>query len=252
MKVILLAGKGEFTSIVYNKLIETIKIDKVILEDSESTKIFLKRRVKKLGYLNVLGQIMFKVICVPVLNLTSKNRISEIKKQYALDDKENYLKDAIFVNSSNSIECIETIKQLNPDIIIVNGTRILSKKLLDSTRATIINMHLGITPKYRGVHGAYWAYYNNDDNNAGVTVHLIDPGIDTGGILYQDVIYKTIRDNFVTYPYIQTAIGIDLEIKAIKDIEKNNIKIIKNELESNLYYHPTICQYVKGLIRGVK
>jgi folate-dependent phosphoribosylglycinamide formyltransferase PurN len=46
-------------------------------------------------------------------------------------------------------------KELKPDLLIVNGTRILSKKTLESVSAPFVNIHTGITPAYRGVHGGY-------------------------------------------------------------------------------------------------
>ena len=51
----------------------------------------------------------------------------------------------------------EFLQQLKPDLLIVNGTRILSKKTLESVSAPFVNIHTGITPAYRGVHGGYWA-----------------------------------------------------------------------------------------------
>jgi methionyl-tRNA formyltransferase len=41
-----------------------------------------------------------------------------------------------------------------------------------SINSKFVNIHVGITPKYRGVHGTYWALVNNDVENSGVTVHL--------------------------------------------------------------------------------
>jgi folate-dependent phosphoribosylglycinamide formyltransferase PurN len=72
------------------------------------------------------------------------------------------------------------LKAINPDLVIVNGTRIISKKVLSSINSKFVNIHVGITPKYRGVHGTYWALVNNDVENSGVTVHFVDEGIDTG------------------------------------------------------------------------
>ena len=46
--------------------------------------------------------------------------------------------------------------------MVVNGTRILSRRMLESIDAVFLNMHVGITPKYRGVHGGYWALANGD------------------------------------------------------------------------------------------
>src|SRR5690606_24425483 len=93
-----------------------------------------------------------------------------------------------WVPSVNATQCIDLVQKIEPDIVVVNGTRIISKKVLDAVPVSFINTHVGITPKYRGVHGAYWALACGDTDNCGVTVHLVDKGIDTGGILKQAVI----------------------------------------------------------------
>jgi folate-dependent phosphoribosylglycinamide formyltransferase PurN len=117
----------------------------------------------------------------------------------------------------------------------VNGTRIISKEVLNCVDAVFINMHAGITPKYRGAHGAYWALYNKDRENAGVTIHLVDEGIDTGNIIYQSVVPITEKDNFATYPTLQTCVGVEYEVKAINDIANGKLKTISNDLPSSLY-----------------
>jgi methionyl-tRNA formyltransferase len=125
---------------------------------------------------------------------------------------------------------------------------------LNSTDATFINTHLGITPKYRGVHGGYWSLANNDKANCGVTVHLVDSGIDTGGVLYQSKILPTKKDNFATYTYYQIGEGIIFMKKAITDFANSQLKeTIPNVSESKLWYHPTIWTYLyKRIIKGVK
>ena len=57
------------------------------------------------------------------------------------------------------------LKELNADVIVVNGCRIISKKILNNVPAKFINTHEGITPKYRGIHGCYWALVNKDKEN---------------------------------------------------------------------------------------
>jgi methionyl-tRNA formyltransferase len=104
-------------------------------------------------------------------------------------------------------------------------------------------MHAGITPKYRGVHGVYWALANKDPQNCGVTVHLVDAGIDTGAIISQKNITVNPQDNFVTYPLLQLAEGIPLMKKAIEDILSNRLVIQPATGESRLWHHPTIWQY---------
>lgn len=140
---------------------------------------------------------------------------------------------------------MQLLIQLQPDIIVVNGTRIISKKILNCTTATFINMHVGITPTYRGSHGGYWALYNNDAKNFGTTIHLVDAGVDTGGILKQVFLTPTKKDNFTTYPIIQIGDGINSLIEVVKESFIKQPTVISNQLsKSELYYQPTIWTYL--------
>ena len=99
---------------------------------------------------------------------------------YGLNEKEIPKQIIRRVRSVNNNDTINLLRDINPNAVVVNGTRIISKKVLSCIDAPFINTHLGITLKYRGVHGGYWALANGDPDNYGVTVHLIDVGIDTG------------------------------------------------------------------------
>lgn len=255
MKIVMLCSIGDSSAIVYNKLSQHFKIEKVIIEEKTPRKVFLKRRIKRLGFFKTMGQVAFSAVIVPILKKESADRQREILDEYnvKIDYDKLLNENTLHVSSVNSKECIEELQELNPDIIVVNGTRIISKEVLNCVDATFINMHAGITPKYRGSHGAYWALYNNDKQNAGVTVHFVDEGIDTGNILYQSVIPITEKDNFVTYPLLQTCIGVNDEIKAINDIIAGNPKTISNDLPSSLYTHPTFFEYIYHRLKyGVK
>lgn len=253
-KIVMLMGLGDSSTFMYNGLKNEFHINKVIIEVSDVRKKLVKRRIKRLGYFKVFGQILFQLICVPLLRVLSKKRINEIKANYSLDDTAIEKDKIVSVTSVNSEFCMQTLQEINPDLIIVNGTGIISKKVLQNIDATFINTHAGITPKYRGVHGGYWALANNDSNNCGVTVHLVDAGIDTGGILYQELINPTQKDNFTTYTYLQIAEGIVLMKKAIYSFLDNNLKTQESKMkESVLWYHPTLWYYLsKRLLKGVK
>ena len=252
-KIVILAGKGNSTLYMYNGIKEEFQINKVIIELPVNKKKFIQKRIKKLGAITVFGQILFQILCLKILNLISKNRVSEIKKKLNLS--ENSITDEILIEipSVNSNECRELLQKINPDVVIVNGTRIISKKTLSCINAIFINTHTGITPNYRGVHGAYWALANNDIDNCGVTVHLVDTGIDTGAVLYQKNIKITKQDNFTTYPYLQIAEGIKLMKNALEDIINNSITIIEKQSDSKLFSHPTFWGYIINRItKGIK
>lgn len=243
-KILILAGKGSSTNIVYHSLKDEYDVMAVILENPVPRKEFLKRRIRKLGSRKVIGQVLFQFTIVPILNLASAKRKKEILQKFNLSKEAIPTEKIVHVNSVNSPGCVSLIKKYNPELIIVNGTRIISKKVLQSTSVKFLNIHAGITPKYRNVHGAYWAVVNNDLENCGVTVHLLDQGIDTGPIIYQQKISITPKDNFVTYPLLQTANGISILKKAITDVFEYKVTFKPNNLESKTWYHPTFWQYI--------
>ncbi len=253
-KIVMLCSDCFSTVTLYNAVSRQYPIDRVITEDPMRGMALAKRRVKKLGWFRVAGQVLFSVCIVPLIRAGSKKRMMQIHADYRFDETPVPPEKKTRVATVNSEECIALLKELNPDVVMVNGTRIISRKVLDSTKAVFINMHTGITPKYRGVHGGYWALVKNDAANCGVTVHLVDKGIDTGGVLYQALIPVTKKDNYFTYPFLQFGEGIPLVQKAVEDALEHRIKVVESRTkESALYYHPTIWQYLfKRLTKGIK
>jgi methionyl-tRNA formyltransferase len=118
--------------------------------------------------------------------------------------------------------------------------------------APFMNYHAGINPAYRGMNGGYWALARADQMNAGVTVHLVDKGVDTGSILYTAPFKAEPGDNFVTYPFLQAAAGRPLVIKAIEDALSGKLRTRTSDLPSKQWFHPTLWLYLwYGLSRGV-
>lgn len=249
-KIVLLGGRGLSTNIVFNSLNDTFGIHTAIIENDVSRKRLIKGRIKRLGFMKVVGQLMFQIGISPILSFFSKRRRQEIIDTNFMnitpisnDKTEN-------VNSVNDAKTIELLQTINPDLIIVNGTRIISKKVLESVQCKFINIHAGITPKYRGVHGTYWALTNKDIENSGVTVHFVDTGIDTGSVIYQEKVIPTPKDNFSTYPLLQLTKGLKILNQAIIDYFDNTISVKNPQLESHLWYHPTIFQYLYFRIKN--
>jgi methionyl-tRNA formyltransferase len=158
------------------------------------------------------------------------------------------------VSSVNSERCIEALRTAAPDVVVVAGARVIAEQVLASVKTMFINVHAGITPLYRGVHGGYWSLVHNDRNNCGVTVHLVDKGIDTGGIVHQAIIQPSSADNFTTYPLLQLGEGIGLLKLTIREIQAGTLAIKPAPLRpSRLWSHPTLSEYYSNRTRnGVK
>lgn len=67
------------------------------------------------------------------------------------------------------------------DLMIHAGAGILRAPLLALPRLGVLNAHMGVLPRYRGMNVAEWAAWENGP--LGATLHWIDPGIDTGRII---------------------------------------------------------------------
>ncbi len=255
--IVVLTGNGEYPLFVYNYVKDCgFEIKKLIIEEPVRTVPFLRKRLKKLGWSIVIGQILQRVLVVPILKRESRQRISNLKHHAVLDSTPPDEKDKILFRTSsvNSKKCKEELIKLSPKLVLLVNTRIVNKEILNCINGKFINIHAGITPNYRGWHGGYWALVNRDVENCGVTIHLVDLGIDTGTILYQDTIDISVKDNYYTYPYLQLIKGLPLIKKAIQDVLDNNVQLRKIAMiKHSLYYHPTLFEYIKNrLIHGVK
>ncbi len=83
----------------------------------------------------------------------------------------------------NTIEAAEFIRRHKPDVILsCFFSQLIEKDILHLAPHGVWNMHPGYLPKYRGAISYFWVLKNNE-SKAGVTIHKMDEGIDTGGIL---------------------------------------------------------------------
>ena len=82
-------------------------------------------------------------------------------------------------------ESFETLRSLNPDLIIVVAYgKILPKRVLDLPKYGCINVHASLLPKYRGAGPIQWAVLNGE-TETGVTTMMMAEGVDTGDMLEQ-------------------------------------------------------------------
>jgi folate-dependent phosphoribosylglycinamide formyltransferase PurN len=252
-RIVLLAGEYDSATLVYHSINDRTPLVRMVQEAPVAKKEFLRKRIKKLGWITVGGQVLFQALIAKPMGVLAKGRIGDILEEYGLKATAVPQDAVTHVSSVNSDECLRVLQELRPDLVVVHGTRIISKKILQGVPCPFLNIHAGITPRYRGSHGAYWALANGDAEHCGVTVHFVDPGIDTGNILFQKVIAVTKKDNFITYPYLQLGEGLRLLEKAIDGYFDGTLQPVRNPLNSALWHHPTLWGYLRTrLSRGVR
>ena len=210
--------------------------------------------MKKLGIRTVTGQVLFMAFAQLWLERRAARRIAAIEKTYGLDTSP-IAAAPIRVPSVNSEEARAALNRLDPQAVVVGGTRIIAKATLGAIDAPFINLHAGITPLYRGVHGGYWALAEGRPELVGTTIHLIDAGIDTGNVIAQPTFDIARDDSFVTYPYLHTAAGLQPLLDAVRQALNGSLAATANPLRlpSVLRSHPTLWGYALTRIRrGVR
>ena len=84
---------------------------------------------------------------------------SEVKKVAKEKNLKIYQPEKIKGNQ----EFIETLKEINPDLIcVVAYGKILPKEILEIPKYGCINLHASLLPKYRGAAPIQWAVLNGD------------------------------------------------------------------------------------------
>jgi folate-dependent phosphoribosylglycinamide formyltransferase PurN len=248
--VVLLVVDNALCRIAAHSLADKFADLTIVVEDHVPRLSLVRGRIRRFGLAQVAGQLAF-IAFSRILRRAAAPRIAEIIADRGLDPHWPSGAEVIRVTSVNSAETIARLLALRPKVVLVVGTRIISRKVLSSVPAPFINYHDGITPKYRGIHGGYWANAQGDPDNFGVTVHLVDPGIDTGEVLYQARLKPPPRDNYATFSYLQIAAAMPLLERAAKDAIAGKLVPQKVDLPSFLWSHPTLWGYVAtGLKRG--
>ncbi|MGH6737378.1 MAG: formyl transferase [Methyloceanibacter sp.] len=215
-RIVVLVAEGELANIVVNHLASRFGPITVLKEEPESKRAILRRRTRLVGPVYACGQALCGIL-LKIVAKRSRARIREICAEHGLAAGAPVDVEIVSVGSVNSEACRRALKEIDPQVVAVYGTRIIGKQALAAVACPFINYHAGITPKYRGQHPAYWARVENDADHAGMTIHLVDEGVDTGAVLYQAPVRFAPGDNITTYQFVQMAAALPLFVRAIED-----------------------------------
>ena len=132
-------------------------------------------------------------------------------------------------------EFINTLKEINPDLIIVVAYgQILPKALLDIPKFGCVNVHVSLLPKYRGAAPINWVIINGEQKT-GVTTMYMNEGLDTGDIILQS---EFALSDEITAGELHDKMkdrGADVLIETLKQIEKGTAPRIPQNHEEFTY-----------------
>ena len=138
----------------------------------------------------------------------------------------------------NDLRFLDQIRGLKIDLIVsVSYRQILKKEILGIPHWGAINLHPSYLPKYRGKNPLNWVLINGE-KETGLTVHYINEGIDTGGILARKKIKISQNDtaDSLQKKFVQAA--PDLIERAIGLIRRGEARPVPQDEKESSYYPP--------------
>jgi len=156
-------------------------------------------------------------------------------------EKKNFI-----IKNYQKIPPLKLFKQ--SDFILSFGFRkIISKNVIKKLKKPIFNIHLSYLPFNRGAHPNFWSFIENTP--AGVSIHKIDNGIDTGNIILRKKINFNVNLNkFSTFKKTYNYLFLEAE-----NLFKNNFNKIYNKKYKKIStYNKGTFHYIKDLPKWMK
>ncbi|MCO6439413.1 MAG: hypothetical protein J5J06_20175 [Phycisphaerae bacterium] len=144
----------------------------------------------------------------------------------------------------NSPETLRFLEEAGVDTVVVYGTNLVRPPLLGRWPGRMINLHLGLSPYYRGTATNFYPLLNEEPEYVGATVHLLDAGIDSGPILRHARPEIVAGDRPHTIGCKAILAGIEAMIGVLRELDAGRIEPVTPWAVANprLYlrkdYHP--------------
>ena len=123
------------------------------------------------------------------------------------------------VSDLNSEESRRAIETFSPDLIVLGGSRILKRHILERAGLAVLNAHPGLLPDYRGNDVIAWAILNGDP--VGVTVHVVDAGIDTGYSILKRELAVRAGDSLIALRQRAERLAAAMMSEVVTDVIRN-------------------------------
>lgn len=154
----------------------------------------------------------------------------------------------------NSADTLKTLQTQQLEIIILFGTSLIGRGIMDRFPNRIINLHLGLSGEYRGSSCNFWPIHDGRLDCLGATLLKINAGIDTGEILAQKTIEIEEGDTEQSLMGKSLILGMDLTIQVLRRWFKGNEVVLPLERNGKLFqkkdFTPEAISKVKEMVES--
>jgi polysaccharide deacetylase family protein (PEP-CTERM system associated) len=187
----------------------------------------LKRYAALYGFRGLPG-IFLKFISFRIagfLRLPTRNSHSLKQASQRVNAKYIHIKD---INTRNTLN---RLSALSPDVFVsVACPQILRKEALSIPSRGCWNVHSSLLPNNRGMLPTFWSLIKGDQ--PGVTMHLMDAKLDSGGILLQESVDASIESTSLSQLLTISKITAAMVIaRGLSMIERGGFRLLDNPSE---------------------
>lgn len=228
MKIVLWIGSGANQKALANKIQAKFALAAIVVESPKN---------KHKGSLSEIFEKVFERIFLTGISNSWDFIQVFYQKKYPSYPTTKILE----VENINSDVAFECTKKLDPDIILVSGTRLIKEKMLGiNPRIGILNLHTGLSPYIKGgPNCTNWCIATKQFHLIGNTIMWLDLGIDSGNIIRTDFTSFDGSENLSQVHLKVMEHAHNLYINAIEEVIKNTCSNIKQTeiAAGKLYYN---------------
>lgn len=239
--VVVLCGSGRYQDYLLNRVHAEFRLLGFARYDPVQPKGSLQERLIKYRNTRSLLEYLFARAYLPGHEFRAR------QLEHRLLMAENYagfpegLPHAT-VADINDPSVAKLIADLEPDVVIVNGTNLLRRPLLELAKAArlgFVNLHTGLSPYSRGGNCNLFMLLEGKPELVGITVHHLDGGIDRGDIILSSRVPMECDDNFEMVEVREFHHGIEATLRAVHTLAAGQAPRVKQWEEGKLFLRRT-------------
>lgn len=85
----------------------------------------------------------------------------------------------------NAPDTVAWLQGFDLRLLTMAGAPIVRPPVIAAAQAGMLNIHSSLLPRYKGTRAEFWQVHNDETHLTGMTVHFVDPGVDSGDIVLQ-------------------------------------------------------------------
>jgi len=195
--------------------------------------VFTSNQPRHINLAKRLAAVADEVYCIQeaqtvrpglVDDFFKKSEVMRTYFSYVMDAEKQLFGDLDFMPMNVMSLCLRggdlnhlTPNELEPaldaDLFVVFGSSYIKGWLIDFlVERRAINIHMGLSPYYRGSSCNFWALYDRRPTYVGATIHLLSKGLDSG-----DMLFHCLPKDILHNPFLFTMRSVEVAHSALKE-----------------------------------